>query len=162
MCRNVDNLYGWSMSQILPVNVFIWIKNTSSFDKDFINKYYENSDNWYFLEVDFCYPEQLERLHNDFPVLTGKISFENFWKNYLTLIWLRNMCCTHQDFKTNTINSLQQLWKKNKLMNNVDFWKIMENVRKNHHIEPWTSDRKEHYLMSEPDCHTRKRFYEIF
>ena len=32
---NVNNSYGWPMSQKLPVNNFEWIKDTSHFCKDF-------------------------------------------------------------------------------------------------------------------------------
>ena len=30
--QNVNNLYGWAMSQKLPVNSFVWIKDTSKFN----------------------------------------------------------------------------------------------------------------------------------
>ena len=30
-CWDVNNLYGWAMSQNLPVNIFEWIKNTFQF-----------------------------------------------------------------------------------------------------------------------------------
>ena len=33
---DVNNLYGWSMSQKPPVNNFEWIKDTSRFNADFI------------------------------------------------------------------------------------------------------------------------------
>ena len=33
---NVDNLYGWAISQKLTVNNFDWIKDTSQFNDDFI------------------------------------------------------------------------------------------------------------------------------
>ena len=40
------------MSQNLPVNNFVWIKDTSQFEEDFIKNYNEESDKEYFLEVD--------------------------------------------------------------------------------------------------------------
>ena len=33
---DANNLYGWAMSQKLPVNGFKWLKNTSKIDKKFI------------------------------------------------------------------------------------------------------------------------------
>ena len=37
-CWNVNNPYGWVMSQKLPVNNFEWKEDTFHFNKDFIKK----------------------------------------------------------------------------------------------------------------------------
>ena len=49
---DANNLYGWAMSQKLPINGFKWTKNLSKFNEDFIKKYDENSNTGYFFEVD--------------------------------------------------------------------------------------------------------------
>ena len=63
------NLYGWAMSQKLPVNGFKWVENLSKFNEDFFKNYDENSDKGYFLEVDIDYPKELFNLHKDLPFL---------------------------------------------------------------------------------------------
>ena len=35
-CCDVNDLYGWAMSQKLPVNNFEWIEENSQFNEDFI------------------------------------------------------------------------------------------------------------------------------
>ena len=53
---DVNNLYGWTMSQKLPVNNFEQIEDTSQFNEDFIKNYCEESDEGYegyFLKVMF-------------------------------------------------------------------------------------------------------------
>ena len=57
---DVNNLYGWPMSQKLPVNNVKWIKDTPQFNEDFIKSYNEKSDEEYFFEIDVQY---LEKLH---------------------------------------------------------------------------------------------------
>ena len=50
---DTNNLYGWAMSQKLPVNGFMWYNDhLSDFNEEFIKDYNENSDEGYFLEVD--------------------------------------------------------------------------------------------------------------
>ena len=53
---NVNNSYGWAMSQKLPVNDFKWVEDTSQFKTDFIKSYNDDNDKGYFLEVDVRYP----------------------------------------------------------------------------------------------------------
>ena len=58
MYLDVNNLYGWAMSQKLPVNGFKWENDLSRFNEDFIKKCNENSDIGYFFEVDVEYPKK--------------------------------------------------------------------------------------------------------
>ena len=69
---DVNKLYGWAMSQQLPVNNFQWIKDTSRFNEYFIKNFTEESDKGYFFEVGVQYIEKLYELHNELPVLTKK------------------------------------------------------------------------------------------
>ena len=64
---DANNLYGWAMSQKLPVDGFKWIEDVSEIDEDFIRNYDENSDIGYFLKVDIEYPKELHDLHSDLP-----------------------------------------------------------------------------------------------
>ena len=52
-----NNLYGWEMSQKLPINDFKWVKQEelSNFNEDFIKNYDENGNIGYFFEVDKNY-----------------------------------------------------------------------------------------------------------
>ena len=56
---DANNLYGWAVSQKLPVNGFKWVERLrlSRFNDIFIHNYDQNSDKGYFLEVDIDYPK---------------------------------------------------------------------------------------------------------
>ena len=68
---DASNLYGWAMSQKLPVNGFKWVEKSklSRCNERFIKKYNENSDIGYFLEVNIDYPKELFNLHKDLQFL---------------------------------------------------------------------------------------------
>ena len=70
---DVNNLFGWAMSQKLPVNNFEWTKDNSQFDKDFMKKYNEEKDKGHSFEVDVQYPEKLHELHIDLLFLPERI-----------------------------------------------------------------------------------------
>ena len=53
---DVNNIYGWAMSQKLPVNNSKWIRDISEFNEDFIKNYNDESSEQYLLEVDVQYP----------------------------------------------------------------------------------------------------------
>ena len=73
---DANNLYGWAMSQELPVNNFKWIEDTSKINEDFIKDYYENSKKGYILEVGVKYPKKLHDLHSDLPFLPRRIKID--------------------------------------------------------------------------------------
>ena len=73
---DANNLYGWAMSQKLPVNGFKWIKNTSKIDEKFIKNYDEDSDKGYIFEVDVKYSRRLHDLHSDLPFLPERMKIE--------------------------------------------------------------------------------------
>ena len=73
-----NNLYGWAVSQKLPVNGFKWVKQKklSKFNEDFIKKYDEDCNKGYFLEVDFDYPKELFNFLKDVPFLLERKSWK--------------------------------------------------------------------------------------
>ena len=58
MYLDANNLYGWGISQKLPVNVFEWVEDLSQFKEDFIENYDENSNKGYVLEVNLFFYKQ--------------------------------------------------------------------------------------------------------
>ena len=76
-----NNLYGWEMSQKLPVNGFIWYNGyLSDFNEEFIKNYDEKSDGGYFLEVDIEYPKKLWGSHKELPFLPERRKLEKVEK----------------------------------------------------------------------------------
>ena len=71
-----NNLYGWEMSQNLPVDAFEWKKNTSKFNEKFIKNYKKDSYIEDILEVGVEYPKRLYNLHNNLPFLPIKMKIK--------------------------------------------------------------------------------------
>ena len=68
------------MLQKLPVNKFEWIEDTSQFNENFLQKYNEESDEGYFLEVDVQYSKNLHKLLNDLSFLPERTKIEKVGK----------------------------------------------------------------------------------
>ena len=68
---DMNNLYGWAMSEYLSYEGFKWLKNVDEFDVMSIN---EKGPIGYLLEVDLKYPDELHELHNDFPLALEKLA----------------------------------------------------------------------------------------
>ena len=80
MYLDANNLYGWAMSQKLPVNGFKWVNGLSRFNEDFIENHYENSDVGYFLEIDKEHPKKLFSSHKELPFLPERRKLEKVEK----------------------------------------------------------------------------------
>ena len=73
---DANYLYGWAMSQKLPVNNFKWVKDTSRIIEEFMKNYNENSKKGYILEVDVKYPKKLHDSHSDLPFLPRRMKID--------------------------------------------------------------------------------------
>ena len=62
------------INEYLPYCGFEWLENIDNFDIMSIN---DKSPIGYFLEVDLQYPEELHKLHNDFPLAPEKLTVSN-------------------------------------------------------------------------------------
>ncbi|KAK3754327.1 hypothetical protein QZH41_017838 [Actinostola sp. cb2023] len=69
MYLDANNLYGWAMSQALPVNNFGWLteQEATELQQDLMTLPDDGTEG-YILEVDLSYPEELHDLHNDYPL----------------------------------------------------------------------------------------------
>ena len=65
--NDANNLYGFAISEPLPVDGFEWMKDLSKVDENFIKKYDENSDKGYILELNVEYLKNLHDLHSALP-----------------------------------------------------------------------------------------------
>ena len=52
------------------------MEDTSQFNEDFIKRYNQKTDEWYFLEVNFQYSEKFHELYNDLPFLPETMTLE--------------------------------------------------------------------------------------
>ena len=99
MYLDANNLYGWAMSQKLPVNGFKWVEKLSRFNERFIKNYNKNSDRGYFLEVDVDYPKKLFNFHKYLPFLPERKKF-NKCEKLICSIDDKKICYSHKSFKT--------------------------------------------------------------
>ena len=86
---DINNLFGWAMSQKLPVNSFKWVEDLSEFGEGFKKSYYEKSQERYFIEADIQYSKVLHELHNDLSFLPRGWKLEKL-KNILATLHDKN------------------------------------------------------------------------
>ena len=68
---DMNNLYGCTMRQYLPISTFQKIKNIHKIKQKLMN-IKNNSSTGYVLEVDLEYPKTLHDIHNDYPLAPEK------------------------------------------------------------------------------------------
>ena len=84
-CKNVNvlyldmcNLHGCAMRQYWPINDFKWVKNIDKIEQKLMN-IRNNTSTGYVLEVDLEYPQELNDIHNDYPLAPEKINIPKEW-----------------------------------------------------------------------------------
>ena len=61
------------------------MKDSSQFNEDFIKNYNEESNERYFLKLNFQYLEKLDEFHNDLTFLPHRMKIEKFEKHVANL-----------------------------------------------------------------------------
>ena len=72
MYLDVNNLYGWAMSQYLPTGDFRWMTE-KQIEKIDLAKYRGDSKKGLILEVDLEYPEEIHDSHDNFPLCPEQV-----------------------------------------------------------------------------------------
>ena len=80
---DMNNLYGYAMSQYLPYANFKWVKNTDKIKQKLMN-IKSNSSTGYVLEVDLEYPQKLHDTHNDYLLAPEKLTYQK--NGYLIIV----------------------------------------------------------------------------
>ena len=88
--QDANNLYGYPMTEKLPVEDITWVTNVCEIDKELIKNYDKNEDIGFFLKVDIKYPKELHDLHIDLPFLPEKMKINGHNK----------LVCTQNDKKS--------------------------------------------------------------
>ena len=129
---DASNLYGWEMSQKLPVNDFKWENDLSKFNERFIRA----------LKQALNHGLILKEVHR-----VIQFNQEAWSKPYI-------------DMNTRLRKEAKSEFEKDffKLTNKSVFEKTMENVRKHRDIKLVTTEEKRIKLVSEPNYHTTKHF----
>ena len=107
---DANNLYGWAMSEKLPVNGFKWL-DSNKINEDFIKNYDENNDNkGYISEVDVKYPKRLHELHSDLPFLSEQMEI-NKCKKLVCNLFNKKKYVTHINLLKEALNHALKLKK---------------------------------------------------
>ena len=90
-----NNLYGWAMSEKLPVHSFEWMTNKeieNLFNNQIVQVWKRTPC---ILEVDLIYPEELHDLHNDYPLCPERVECDNGVKKLIPNLRDKNNYVVH-------------------------------------------------------------------
>ena len=93
-----NNLYGWAMSEPLPVGGFKWIGKASKINEDFIKNYDE---------VDVKCPKELHDLHSNLPFLPERMKINKCTKLVCNLFDKKNYFVHIRTLKQALMNGLK-------------------------------------------------------
>ena len=147
---DANNLYGWAVSQKLPVNGFRWFDSDkiNEINEEFIKNYNENDSKGYILEVDVKYPKRLRKLHSDLPFLSERMEINK----------CKKLVCNLSNKKkyVKHINSLKQA-----LNHGLKFKKIHGAIEFNQEawLEPYTDMNTELRKLAPNDF--QKNFFKL-
>ena len=95
MYVDANNLYGWAMSQKLPVHSFKWMSNKeieNIFNNQIVQVWEKTPC---ILEVDLIYPEELHDLHNDYPLCPERVECDKGVKKLIPNLRNKNNYVVH-------------------------------------------------------------------
>ena len=152
MYLDANNLYGWAMSQKLPIHSFKWLSNKeieNIFNNQIVQVWEKTPC---ILEVDLIYPEELHDLHNDYPLCPERVKCDKGVKKLIPNLRDKNNYVIHyknlmqclrfgmklkkihrgikfieSDFMSSYINMNTNLRTKAKNNFEKDFFKLMNN-----------------------------------
>ena len=78
LCFDMNSLYGDAMSQYLPYADFKWVKDIKKTEQK-IMQIKKDSSTGYIPEVDLEYLQELDDIHNDYPLALEKINIPKEW-----------------------------------------------------------------------------------
>ena len=95
MYLDANNLYGWAMTQKLPVHSFKWMTN-QEIENLFNNRIVQVWEKTpCILEVDLEYPEELHDLHNDYPLCPERVECDHGVKKLIPNLRHKNNYVIH-------------------------------------------------------------------
>ena len=95
MYVDANDLYGWAMSQKLPVHSFKWMSNKeieNIFNNQIVQVWEKTPC---ILEVDLIYPEELHDAHNDYPLCPERVECDKGVKKLIPNLRNKNNYVVH-------------------------------------------------------------------